>query len=76
MPQLCDMGQDGFYVPSEEGVLKDFFALKNPTASARFEFANIGTKVQRATCRPPKSLKPSLYVSYFLSTVVNYTIKQ
>jgi hypothetical protein len=21
MPQICDMGQDGFYFPSEEGVL-------------------------------------------------------
>jgi hypothetical protein len=28
------MGQDGFYFPSEEGVLKIFFALKNLKALA------------------------------------------
>jgi hypothetical protein len=27
---------------------KDFFALKNPTASAEFELANLGTKGQHA----------------------------
>jgi hypothetical protein len=31
-----------------------FFALKNPTASAVFEPANLGTKGQHATSRPPK----------------------
>jgi hypothetical protein len=47
MPQICDMGQDGFYFPSEEGVLRIFFfALKNPTASTGFEPANSGTKGQ------------------------------
>ena len=33
---------------------EDFFALKNPTASAGFEPANLGTRGQHATCRPPK----------------------
>ena len=33
-----------------------FFALKNPTASAGFEPANLGTKGQHATSRPPMSL--------------------
>jgi hypothetical protein len=33
---------------------EDFFALKNPTASAEFEPANLGTKGQHATLRPPK----------------------
>ena len=28
---------------------EDFFALKNPTASAEFETANLGTKGQHAT---------------------------
>ena len=32
---------------------EDFFALKNPTASAGFEPANLGTKGQHATPRPP-----------------------
>ena len=34
MPQIYDMGQTA----------EDFFALKNPTASAGFEPANLGTK--------------------------------
>jgi hypothetical protein len=53
------MGQDGFYFyfPSEERGAEDFFALKNPTASAGFEPANLGTKSQHATSRPPKTLK-------------------
>ena len=33
-----------------------FFALKNPTASAGFEPANLGTKGQHATSGPPKPL--------------------
>ena len=53
-------GTDGFTSPPKEGVLRiffeDFFALKNPTASAGFEPANLGTKGQHATPRPPKPL--------------------
>jgi hypothetical protein len=37
-------------------VLRNFFALKNPTALAGFEPANLGTKGQHATPRPPKLL--------------------
>ena len=33
-----------------------FFALKNPTVSVGFEPANLGTKSQHATSRPPKPL--------------------
>ena len=33
-----------------------FFALKNPKASAGFEPANLGTKGQHASSRPPKPL--------------------
>ena len=35
---------------------EDFFRPKNPTASAGFEPANLGTKGQHATPRPPKPL--------------------
>ena len=42
------------YFPSEGRRAEDFFALKNPTASAGFEPANLGTKGQHATTRPPK----------------------
>ena len=49
-------GTDGFTSPPKEGTLKIFFALKNPTASAGFEPANLGTKGQHATSRPPKPI--------------------
>jgi hypothetical protein len=39
---------DGFTSPPKEGVLRIFFSLKNPTASAGFEPANLGTKDQHA----------------------------
>jgi len=42
-------GTDGFNTPPKEGVLRIFFAFKNPTASAGFEPANLGTKGQHAT---------------------------
>ena len=42
------------YFPSERRRAEDFFALKNPTASAGFEAANLGTKDQHATSRRPK----------------------
>jgi hypothetical protein len=44
------------YFPSEGRRAEDFFALKNPTALAGFEPANLGTKGQHATHRPPKPL--------------------
>jgi hypothetical protein len=49
-------GTDEFTSPPKEGVLKIFSALKNPTASTGFEPANLGTKGQHATPRPPKPL--------------------
>ena len=49
-------GTDGFTSPPKEAVLRTFFALKNPTSSVGFEPANLGTKGQHATPRPPKPL--------------------
>ena len=49
-------GTNGFTSLPKEGVLRNFFALKNPTASAGFEPANLGTKGQHATSRPSKLL--------------------
>ena len=49
-------GTNGFTSLPKEGVLRNFSPLKNPTASAGFEPANLGTKGQHATCRPPKPL--------------------
>jgi hypothetical protein len=51
-------GADGLTSPPKEGVLRIFFALKNLTASAGFEPANLGTKGQHATSRPPLTLVP------------------
>jgi hypothetical protein len=48
MPQIYDMGPTAF-LP----LRRIFFALKNPTNSARFEPANLDTKGQHATPRPP-----------------------
>ena len=42
--------------PSEERRAEDFFVLKNPTASAEFEPANLGTKGKHTTPRPPRPL--------------------
>ena len=47
-------GTNGFTSLPKGGVLRIFFALKNPTASAGFEPANLGTKAQHATSRPQK----------------------
>ena len=47
-------GTDSFTSPPKEGVLRIFFALKNPTASVGFEPANLCTKGQHATSRLPK----------------------
>ena len=57
----CRHGTDGFTSPP-----KDFFALKNPTASAEFEPANLGTKCQHATSRPPKPLTIQLILMFSL----------
>ena len=53
-------GTDGFTSSPKEGVLRIFIALKNPTASAGFESANLGTKGQHATSRPSKPLNSAL----------------
>ena len=55
-------GTNSFTSFPKEGVLRIFFALKNPTASARFEPTNLGTKGQHATSRPPKPLDVVLYL--------------
>jgi hypothetical protein len=46
----------GLYYPSEGRLAEDFFALKNPTASAGFEPSTLGSKGQHATTRRPKTL--------------------
>ena len=52
MPQIYDMGPTALLRKACWG----FFRPKNPTPSAGFELANLGTKGQHATPRPPKPL--------------------
>ena len=58
------------YFPSEGRHAEDFFAPKNPTASAGFEPAKLGTKGQHATSRPPKPLAASYCHMFFLIAFV------
>ena len=48
--------------PSEGRRAEDFFALKNPTASAGFVPANLGTKGQHATPLTPKPLSAKYHM--------------
>jgi hypothetical protein len=64
MLQIYDMGLT-LYFPSEGRRAEDFFTLKNLTASAWFEPANLGTKGQHATPRPPKPLVIILITPFF-----------
>ena len=63
-------GTNGFTSLPKEGVLRIFFALKNPTVSAGFEPANLGTKGQHATSRPPKPQNcPKVLYFFFASSL-------
>ena len=50
-------GTGGFTSPPKEGVLRIFFHSEK----SGFEPANLGTKGQHATSRPPKPLTNTLY---------------
>jgi hypothetical protein len=41
-------GADGFISPPKEGVLRIFITLKNPSPSAEFKPANLGSNVKHA----------------------------
>jgi len=58
-------GTDGFTYPPKEGVLRIFFALIIPTASAGFEPANLCSKGQHATFRPPKPINQHYATIFF-----------
>ena len=68
MPQIYDMGPTAL-LPFRRKVCWGFFRPKNPTASAGFEPANLGTKGQHATPRP---LKPLLQYKNIIS--ISHTI--
>ena len=58
MPQIYDMGPTALLPLRRKACWGFFSPLKNPTASAGFEPANLGTKGQHATPRPPKPVLP------------------
>ena len=58
MPQIYGMGPTAL-LPLRRKACWGLLRPKNPTASAGFEPANLGTKGQHATPRPPK---PILYI--------------
>ena len=56
-------GTGGFTSLTKGSVLRIFFSLKNPTTSAGVEPANLGTKGQHSTSRPPKPLRQNINTS-------------
>jgi hypothetical protein len=67
-------GTAGFTSPSKEGVLGIFFALKNLTASAGFEPANVGIKGQHASSRPPKPLPTTCYLEATFNILLHFSM--
>jgi hypothetical protein len=57
MPQICYMGRR-LYFPSEGRRAEDFFSPKNPTASARYEPANLGTRGQHGNHNTTEAALP------------------
>jgi hypothetical protein len=55
MPKIYDMGPTAL-LPLGRKACWGFFRPKNPTVSAGFKPAILGTKGQQATPRPPKPL--------------------
>ena len=60
MQQIYDMGPTAL-LPLRRKACWGFFRRNNPTVSAGFEPANLGTKGQHATPRPPKPLSYGIY---------------
>jgi hypothetical protein len=48
-------GTDGFTSPPKKVVLRIFITPKNPSSSAGFEPANLGSSGKHATTRPPRT---------------------
>jgi hypothetical protein len=59
------------YLPSERRHAEDFFALKNLTASARFEPTNLGTRGQHAT--PPKTTKAASILTCWRTLQIHFS---
>ena len=64
MPQIYDMGLTAL-LPLRRKACWGIFRPKNPTASVGFEPANLGTKSQNATPRPPKPISCDSHVKIY-----------
>jgi hypothetical protein len=73
MPQIYDMGLMAL-LPLWRKAAEDFFALKNPTALAGFKPANLGTKGQHTTPRPPKPLEALSFRHNLNSSLLQITL--
>ena len=69
-------GTNGFTYLPKEGVLRIFLALKNSTNSAGFQPANLGTKGQHSTSRPPKPFSELIITEEHSSAYVETEILQ
>jgi hypothetical protein len=69
---MLDMGQMAL-LPLRRKACWGFFRPKNPTASAGFEPANLGTKGQHTTSRPPKPLKNKYTKNKLCTKLVLFT---
>jgi len=75
MPQIYDMGPTALLPLRRKACWGFFSPLKNPTASAGFEPANLGTKGQHATPRPPKPINYHNDEKYILSFFSGYEVE-
>ena len=65
MPQIYDKGTTAL-LPVRRKAFWGFFRTKNPTASAGFVPANLGTKGQHATPRPPKPIVEYIFIYIYI----------
>jgi len=68
MPQIYDMRPTAL-LPLRRKACWEFFRPKNPTVSTGFEPANLGTKGQNATPRPPKPIFDNIGLYLFLCII-------
>ena len=74
MSQIYDMGPTAL-IPLRRKACWEFFGPENPTASAGFEPANLGTKGQHATSRPYVTRIIFLYTYILMSSFKDLRIQ-
>jgi hypothetical protein len=62
-------GTDGITSPPKEVVLRIFITLKNPSSSAGFEPANLGSSGKHATTRPPRATTKKINIDIFTAVI-------